>query len=66
MHGAAAWMHGAAAWVHRLQPRYRLYASEDARSEEGKETRSEQLGVGVGKGVEGGGRGEIRRAHFLQ
>ena len=57
MHGAAAWMHGAAAWVHRLQPRYRLYASKDGRSEEGKDTRSEQLGVGVGKGVEGGGRG---------
>ena len=63
----AAWMHGAAALMHRLQPRCRLSTFKDAKWEEGKDKRSEQLGVGVGKGLEGGERGgEGRPSHFLQ
>jgi len=41
--------------MHRLRPRYRLSASKDAWSEEGKGTMSGQLGVG--NAVEGVGRG---------
>ena len=50
--------------MHRLRPRYRLSASKDAWSEEGKGTMSGQLGVG--NAVEGVRRGGGCRAHFLQ